>query len=149
MDWSDLLFTFEGRINRAKFWLAMLIWVVAQAVAAGMIVASYVLLGDFFPLGAIVVFLLVVIPLLVSGFAVGVKRLHDRDKSGWWLLLLCVLPAVLELVAQSMGDAGRPWDIASLVISVWAIVELGCLRGTAGPNSYGDDPLEAAAAQSA
>ena len=32
-------------------------------------------------------FIIVVIPMLVSGIAVGIKRLHDRNKSGWWLLL--------------------------------------------------------------
>ena len=31
--------------------------------------------------------LIAYIPLIVSGLAVGIKRLHDRDKSGWWLLL--------------------------------------------------------------
>jgi uncharacterized membrane protein YhaH (DUF805 family) len=33
------------------------------------------------------------------------------------------------------------FSLASLAISIWAFVELGCLRGTAGPNKYGPDPL--------
>jgi len=33
--------------------------------------------------------------------------------------------------------------IGSLAVTVWVIVELGCLRGTQGPNRFGPDPLEA------
>ena len=36
-------------------------------------------------------------------------------------------------------------SLASLAISIWAIVELGCLKGTTGPNMYGPDPLPAEA----
>jgi uncharacterized membrane protein YhaH (DUF805 family) len=88
------------------------------------------------------------------------KRLHDRDKSAWWLLLFVFVPTVL--LAVGMGAAiygmlisGDPGDdvsqmgglgaIASLVgfaILLWAFVELACLRGTVGPNKYGPDPLE-------
>ena len=34
-------------------------------------------------------------------------------------------------------------DIGSLAVTVWVIVELGCLRGTQGPNRFGSDPLQA------
>jgi len=49
----------------------------------------------------------------------GVKRCHDRDKSGWWILL-SVVPVI-------------GW--------IWAIIELGCLKGADGPDRYGPDPL--------
>lgn len=52
-------------------------------------------------------------------FAVMVKRWHDRGKSGWWMLVGLV---------PYLG-----W--------VWALVELGFIRGTIGPNRYGQDPL--------
>jgi uncharacterized membrane protein YhaH (DUF805 family) len=51
--------------------------------------------------------------------AVMAKRWHDRDRSGWWVLVL-LLPVV-------------GW--------IWALVVNGCLRGTVGPNPHGPDPL--------
>jgi uncharacterized membrane protein YhaH (DUF805 family) len=80
----------------------------------------------------------------ISAFAIGVKRLHDRDRSGWWILLFYVAPSVL-------GGAGNTTDgalasgilgLAALVFSLWGLVELGFLRGTVGPNRFGLDPLQ-------
>jgi uncharacterized membrane protein YhaH (DUF805 family) len=71
---------------------------------------------------------------------VGIKRLHDRDKSGWWLLVFYVLPGVLNTIGESLA-AGWIFSLASFAVSIWALVELGFLRGTAGPNRYGPDPL--------
>jgi len=42
----------------------------------------------------IVINLLCLVPLVVSVTAAGIKRLHDRDKSGWWLLLLDLVPVI-------------------------------------------------------
>ena len=53
--------------------------------------------------------------------AVSVKRLHDRDQSGWWILL-SFLPII--------GNA-------------WTIINLGILRGTMGDNRYGGEPARA------
>lgn len=69
------------------------------------------------------------------------KRLHDRDKSGWWLLLFFLGPVILAAVAMLGDTIARVCEIAAPVISVWMIVELGCRPGTAGPNRYGPDPL--------
>ena len=75
--------------------------------------------------------------------ALGAKRLHDRDKSAWWLVLFYVVPGILSSLANQM-DFGFVLHLVSFAITVWAFVELGCLRGTVGPNQYGPDPLEAA-----
>jgi uncharacterized membrane protein YhaH (DUF805 family) len=40
-------------------------------------------------------------------------------------------------------------SLVAFAISIWGFVELGCLRGTDGPNTYGPDPLEAGAEQPA
>jgi uncharacterized membrane protein YhaH (DUF805 family) len=48
-------------------------------------------------------------------FAVSVRRLHDRNKSGWWVLLYFV-----PVIGQ-----------------IWLFLELGVLAGTPGPNRYG------------
>jgi len=93
---------------------------------------------------AFIVLLVVAIAIWVSWFAVGVKRLHDRDKSGWWILLFYVAPSVLGSIANTREQplAGFVLGVASFAISIWGLVELGFLRGTVGPNRYGPDPLQ-------
>ena len=53
-----------------------------------------------------------------ASLALGIKRWHDRDKSGWWTLI----------------------GLIPVIGAIWAFVEQGCLRGTEGPNRFGDDP---------
>jgi uncharacterized membrane protein YhaH (DUF805 family) len=148
MDLGSLLFSFSGRINRAKYWLAVLIYL-GVAVVLGIVLfagfhAGLAGIGVVFGLIAIAVY----IAMLVSGLAVAIKRLHDRDKSGWWVLVFYVVPGVLGGIGSEMGAASGSdaivglFGLVSLGISVWAFVELGCLRGTVGPNNYGPDPLE-------
>jgi uncharacterized membrane protein YhaH (DUF805 family) len=55
---------------------------------------------------------------LYPTLAVSVKRCHDRNHSGWFLFL-GLLP----------------------VVNLWVAIELACLKGTTGPNAYGDDTL--------
>jgi uncharacterized membrane protein YhaH (DUF805 family) len=136
----NLLFSFEGRINRAKYWLAAVTWIVAWVIVVAVVGAS-----GFSTVG-LGLFILLLIPSCISGFAIGIKRLHDRDKSGWWLLFFYLGPNVLSAVAGVAGPFRWIFLLASFAVSVWMIVELGCLRGTAGPNKYGPDPLGAAAA---
>lgn len=84
----------------------------------------------------------VIIVVLAAGLAVGVKRLHDRDKSGWWILLFYVTPLLLDGIAEWIeGWPVALLRLANLAISVWALIELGIRRGTLGPNRFGDDPL--------
>jgi uncharacterized membrane protein YhaH (DUF805 family) len=137
IDLIDLLFSFRGRINRGKYWLAFLIyvifWIVVGIVGWGLLFVAYTL-------GAIV-FTLAFLVSLYSGIAVGIKRLHDRDKTGWYLLLFYLVPALLDGIGNSVGGIGFIFSLAGLAISIWAFIELGCLRGTIGPNQYGPDPL--------
>ncbi|MFM9526480.1 DUF805 domain-containing protein, partial [Listeria monocytogenes] len=73
--------------------------------------------------------------LLWSSFATAIKRLHDRNKSGWWVLVFWVLPAIVGAVADGLGGtASLALNAVSVVLSVWGFVEVGCLRGTQGPN---------------
>jgi len=76
---------------------------------------------------------------------VATKRMHDRNRSGWWLLLVYGPPAALAIAIERLH-----WNPALPVLGIaldvlvlpaaWAFVELFCLRGTPGPNRYGPEP---------
>jgi uncharacterized membrane protein YhaH (DUF805 family) len=95
--------------------------------------------------GAFFMLALLALPVWVSGLAVGIKRLHDRDKSGWWILLFYFGPQVLNGLATAAGENEQILSLllstAGFALTIWAFVELGCLRGTLGPNRFGPDPL--------
>lgn len=124
MDWKWLLTSFEGRINRGKFWAGVAVLVAAQVVlymiAATVFGIDY-LEGGFTPYGLVSgpLSFLVGAVLLYCLLAVYAKRWHDRDKSGWWSLILLI----------------------PFIGGIWLLVECGCLVGTEGPNRYGPDPL--------
>ncbi|MDQ4062232.1 MAG: DUF805 domain-containing protein [Pseudomonadota bacterium] len=114
MDWNHLLTSFEGRINRQPFWMATLVLVVINIIASVVITALF---GD--STLAQLLQLLVALALLYPSLAVAAKRWHDRDKSGWWNLIVLI----------------------PLVGPLWYVIECGFLRGTDGPNRFGPDPL--------
>jgi uncharacterized membrane protein YhaH (DUF805 family) len=75
--------------------------------------------------------------------AATIKRLHDRDRSGWWIIALCIAPGLLDKIGNGLDDWGV-FDLFPLIASLltlWAVVELGFLKGTTGPNRFGRDPL--------
>ena len=55
---------------------------------------------------------------IIPGIALSIRRLHDLDKSGWWMLI-----ALIPL-------------IGAIILLVW-----DCQKGTEGPNRFGPDPL--------
>jgi uncharacterized membrane protein YhaH (DUF805 family) len=134
VDFWSLLFGFQGRINRAKYWMATITYISVTIALVG--------LGFFFRFHTIffVIAAIVFIVMTVSGVAVGLKRLHDRDMSGWWLLVFYLLPAVLDGIGRALG-VPVIFSLAGSAISIWALVVLGFLRGTSGANQYGPDPL--------
>ena len=58
--------------------------------------------------------------LVWSGICVGIKRCHDRERSGWFLLV----------------------SLIPFIGAIWLTIELYFLRGTVGPNKFGEDPLD-------
>jgi uncharacterized membrane protein YhaH (DUF805 family) len=82
---------------------------------------------------------------LYSLLAVGVKRLHDRNKRGWWVFLFLLVPVLAFMIGVLAPELGREltWTGSAIVLGlgVWALIELGVLTGTAGPNRYGPTPL--------
>ncbi len=82
--------------------------------------------------------------MFISCVAVGVTRLHDRNRGAWWTLLFYLAPPVMQTIASSY-DLDAAVTVALMVLSgalsVWALIELGCLAGTPGRNRYGPNPL--------
>ena len=115
MDWKYLLTSFEGRINRGKFWAgigAMIAISIVMAILDG-IFGTYV--GDGLGLLGLIWMLISIYP----ATALYAKRWHDREKSGWWTLIVFV----------------------PIIGALWLLIECGFLVGTRGPNKYGPDPL--------
>jgi uncharacterized membrane protein YhaH (DUF805 family) len=102
------------------------------------------LAAPLFVIMAVIIF----IPWLLWGLSITTERLHDRDKSAWWLVVFYLVPLLLDQFAKALSFTGAIGTILhymlallSLAIMIWGFVEIGLLRGTAGPNKYGPDPL--------
>ena len=105
--WSD----FGGRSSRREFWmygLVLLLLSVLLGILDVVLLGQEAVLYRVWTLGN--VFALVT---LVPSLSVSVRRLHDIDKSGWWLLIM-------------------PTGIGLFLIIYW-----NCLASDAGENTYG------------
>lgn len=75
--------------------------------------------------------------------ATSVKRLHDRDRSGWWLVPFIAVPYLFDHFSDLFP--GGYFMLAAggimFVLMIWGFVELYFLRGTKWTNKYGPDPL--------
>jgi uncharacterized membrane protein YhaH (DUF805 family) len=156
MNFGNLFFGFSDRVNRAKWWLVMVVWAIVWLALSAMLVflvgvdATTLSSEDFADKitglsGWVTLLILVVlIPLAVSAVAVAMKRLHDRDKSGGWVFLFYGVPLALNVIVTQVETPSVAWglELAALGILLWAFVEFAVLRGTVGPNKYGPDPFE-------
>lgn len=105
---------FSGRASRSEYWY----WVLfAFLVAIAASIADASLGGGMSTVG--ILGAIAGLALLLPNIAMAIRRLHDRDKSGWWLLL-----GLIPLVGL-------------IILIVWFVV-----RGTPGPNRFGPDPLQ-------
>lgn len=155
MDFAYLYTRFDGRLNRKPFWMGSLIILVAGVIAS--VVLGVLAQGRPGIAGvlAFLVYLIMLYPLV----ALGVKRLHDRGKPGYFMAIF-IVPGLLSQLAQLLGlnvrmqDLGGPLvpvptalgtvlALAAFVVGIWALVELGLRKGAAGDNAYGPDPLAA------
>ena len=102
---------FQGRSRRAEYWWFFLFIILLNIVLSA-IAAAIPSIGGIL---AFIVFLALIIP----GLAVTIRRFHDLDKSGWWMLI----------------------GLVPIIGSIWLLIECGLLRGTEGPNRFGPDPL--------
>lgn len=144
MSLLQLFFGFKGRIGRLQFWMAGLVQFVAFVSLVWFTVVNVFMSGQLSQMTAAALFLLLGLVVLIwSGSAIYTKRLHDRNKGAIWLLAVYV-PAMLPTVAFSMGDSApiSPTlaSILSIISTLWILIELGCLRGTDGPNRFDTTP---------
>ena len=96
--------TFSGRARRAEYWWFVLFNVIVSIVA-GILDG---VLGTGFGSGSGVVSLVVSLALLVPGLAVTVRRLHDTDRSGWWILIALVpFAGFIVLLVFTVMDGTR------------------------------------------
>jgi len=154
MDMGHLYTSVDGRINRAKYWLgAIVLGIILLLVTYGSIYAAggSVLEQDS---RTRMITLVVSLVFLYPSIALMVKRLHDRNRPGYFAAFMLV-PLILKGATDVMGLTGDPLDQNALdyvflaiigVVGIWFFVELGCLRGTVGPNQYCPDPLAGAPA---
>ena len=141
MDSLRFLFSFQGRVSRLGLWRANLIYTIyllAVALVAAIIVIVQAPMAMAYAAAALVV---------PSYLAVNVKRLHDRNMSGWWLLAFNLAPfAALNVwqAAQEQGLATLPVALGCVAVwlffFVWSWLEIGVFAGTRGPNDYGAQP---------
>lgn len=94
---------FKGRAPRSEYWWFYLFNFIVQMV---LLIISEPLSSAY------------TLAIFLPSLAVGVRRLHDTDRSGWWLLLV-----IIPLIG---------W----ILLLIWA-----CQKGTSGNNRFGSDPL--------
>ena len=107
-DWKQDFLCFEGRINRKVFVLRNLILYGASVLVN---LVMWLVLGDVLGIVSLI--------FAVPGFSLGIRRLHDLDKSGWFALIYFI--PVLNLALE-------------IYLLFW--------KGTEGSNQYGSDPLQ-------
>jgi uncharacterized membrane protein YhaH (DUF805 family) len=109
------------------------------------------LLGE--TIGARILIFVLMLALLYPTYAVSAKRFQDRDKPAMYALVLSAVALLYALLfvfglvgsQQSWAVLDGVFLVAFLAVGVWYAIELGILKGTAGPNQYGPDPLGATA----
>ena len=144
---------FTGRAPRAEYWWFVLLYVVAYLVAT--ILDSVLGLGGMlYTYGPIT--LLLALTVLVPSIAVTVRRLHDTNRSGWWIMLAVIPYLILGIMVGSAAANGDMTGLAtaglfSIVALIGAIVLLVfmVLPGTKGDNRFGPDPYAGGAASAA
>jgi uncharacterized membrane protein YhaH (DUF805 family) len=163
MDYKWFLFSFKGRINRAKYWLATLIILCWMILVLAALAAIFGIGGplaiDVIGISASIQFSddpaskaslfpqIVIIPMTVvfgwSYAAASIKRLHDRNKSGWWIVPFIVADGLYGQFGNRLGGsyAAVVIGLAVHIAFIWGLVEMYFLKGTRGPNRFGPDPL--------
>ncbi len=152
--------TFSGRAARSEYWWWFLFLILAGIgvdLACGIIFAttrSFIVPG--------VLLILFYLGVLLPNITLSVRRLHDLNRSGWWLGAIVFISLILLFLAvpvairayENHANGLAPMDgipsgtfivirILDLVQFIFGIVLFVwfCMRGTRGSNRFGADPL--------
>jgi len=112
----EFLFGAGGRINRAKYWRSVLIFIAAGLMTAVILFTAASIAAPLF----VIVVVLVLIPWLLWGFSITTERLHDRDKSAWWLVAFYLVPGVLDQTAKATWLAGSAGMVLHYILALTA-----------------------------
>ena len=151
---------FSGRSRRKEYWMfflfQMLVYI-AVLLLLSIFGGAAVLSGDPTSIaaagGAALIIMLLYglfsLVLLIPGIAVTVRRLHDTNRTGWWLLAPIVPYIAMFLAAGMLAGSPENAGLAGVIMMIagFAVFALAItlfvflvLDGTKGPNKYGDDP---------
>jgi uncharacterized membrane protein YhaH (DUF805 family) len=136
LDWKSL-FSGNGRIDRTTFWTVQLLLALFGACMKAT--------ATLFPSEPMLAMLLL---LLIASWVVGIfnltKRLHDLSRSGWWMLVPMAIAVLVVGVAVTKFGRGSDGAIASEGLALLAplafFVTTGVLKGSPGPNRFGEPP---------
>ncbi len=155
----SLFTSFSGRINRAKWWIGVIVAGVLGSVAS--IAVNPAAMQAFSnpeatlnnidlikpTIGQLVVGLIFAVFILAVIF----KRLNDRNWPAWVGMLIAVIYIGTQIAQYFMLQGATdiadfqaksvPFSIISGVVFLFLLIDNGMLKGTVGPNQYGEDPL--------
>jgi uncharacterized membrane protein YhaH (DUF805 family) len=153
MDYVWLLFSFKGRINRARY-------LVVQGALLTFWFMLFVKLSIYFSpqWQALVFYWVVAITMIWINAATTAKRLHDRDRSGWWAVAIFIFNRLSYVYYGLFFGLAFGVDISTAkelplvmlavalsLLETRVIIELFFLIGTDGRNRFGPDPLSSVA----
>lgn len=117
-DYKQFYLSADGRVDRKQWWLRLVLPVfVIMTLLSFVDVAT----GTYDPTSGLGLFTgLFALIAIVPSIIVHIKRFHDRDKSGWWVLI----------------------GFVPIIGAIWLLIELGFLAGTPGPNRFGPPVTE-------
>jgi uncharacterized membrane protein YhaH (DUF805 family) len=129
-------------------WALIIVWVVITIAAISDHATAdtfiSILVASLWPITFFVIWIIFCLATLWPNTAILVKRIHDRNKTGW-LVLTYYVPVFLQApVAAGAGVDSPAATVLSLIVAgigIWFFVEFGCMRGMIGSNRFGPDPV--------
>jgi uncharacterized membrane protein YhaH (DUF805 family) len=168
MDYRQLLASFQGRIGRGRYWLAtlgmlgsmlaalLLLTLICDAfgIATGPVAIDIIGIsasiepadGEKAVTAALFPHLATILMTMVFAWffvAASIKRLHDRNRRGWWIIPFVLATGIYSQFGDRLGDSW-PMGLVGLAVlagSIWGGVEMYVMKGTRGANRFGPDPL--------
>ncbi len=112
--------SFEGRIGRQTYWLKYVVPYVVIIILLSIVeTVAGITVDDGMGNGIGILSTIFILANIWFGLAVGAKRCHDRNRSGWFQAIMLI----------------------PIIGGIWLLVELGFLKGSEGANRFGPDPL--------